>query len=84
MYTRESILTYLNEVIKSENGNEVEEENILPESNMDSFGYAIFWLSIEQKYGKCFPHDEISKIDYKTLTIKAIIDRIIDAQNNIA
>lgn len=81
---RKKILVYINETIKSENGNEVQEENILPDSNMDSFGYAIFWLSIEQKYGKCFTHDEISKIDYKTLTVKAIIDRIIDAQNNIA
>lgn len=82
MHTREAILAYINETITCENGKELTEENTLTQSEIDSFGYALFWIAIEEQYGKCFPHDEVSTLDYKTLTIQVIIDRIIDAQNN--
>lgn len=82
MLNRETILSYLNETIVSENGKALKEEDTLSKSEIDSFGYALFWIAIEEQYGKCFPHDEVSTLDYKALTIQAIIDRIIDAQNN--
>jgi len=84
MNERDQILTSLNETIETEHGKPITEENVLSDSEIDSFGYAIFWLSIEEKYGKCFLNDEMRAFNYETLTIKAIIDRIINAQNNIA
>ncbi len=83
MFNRESILHYLNETIEAEHGKALHEDSTLSESEIDSFGYALFWLSIEEKYGKCFPSDEMRAFNYEALTIKVIIDRIIDAQNNI-
>lgn len=84
MPSKESILNDLNEIIESENGKKLNLLDALSKSELDSFGYCLFWVSIEEKYGKCFPHDEISTLDYNTLTMQSIIDRIIDVQNNIS
>lgn len=74
--TRIEILEKINEVIDTEHGKAVGEDSLLIESGMDSFGYAIFWLSLDETLGKCFSTEEVSSFDYKTLKISQLIDRI--------
>lgn len=82
MNKRESILETINETIETEHGKPLAEDNVLSDSELDSFGYAIFWIAIEEKYGSCFSKEEVSGFNYHQIRIKSIIDRIIDVQNN--
>ena len=82
--TREEILKTINKIIKDEcykiNGCffELTEESLLNNAGLDSFGYILFWLSIEQEYKFTKENniDFVNNIDYKTYTIKDLIDRI--------
>ena len=82
--TREEILEKINKIIKDEcykiNGCffELTEESLLNNAGLDSFGYILFWLSIEQEYKFTKENniDFVNNIDYKTYTIKDLIDRI--------
>ena len=93
--TREEILATINKIIEEDYDDTynpyepINESNLLTDSEMDSFAYAIFWLSISTKY-KIIPDysnslekeksetltDYINKINYKTYTVKDLIDRI--------
>lgn len=73
---RQDILEFINEIILEEHGNVVTEDDLLTASEIDSFGYLEFWLSINHKYDV-----ELKEIDanvnYKTLTVKQVIDFVI-------
>ena len=90
--TREEILETINKIIKEDfpcnwEFKEVAENDLLSDSNMDSFGYAMFWMNISQDY-KIVKEtgnedidnkariDYINWIDYKVYTVKDLIDRI--------
>ena len=90
---REEILEYINKIIKEDYDDTyypyepLSEENLLSDSNMDSFGYAMFWMNISQDYKivKETGNEEIDNkasidyvnwIDYKVYTVKDLIDRI--------
>lgn len=85
---REEILKKINEIIVSEHGEELKEDDLLINSQMDSFAYAIFWLSIDEEF-KLFEdelesskesnkrlHNFINNIDYKTYKVGDLISRI--------
>ena len=90
--TREEILKTINKIIKEDfpcnwEFKEVAENDLLSDSNMDSFGYAMFWMNISQDYKivKETGNEEIDNkasidyvncIDYKVYTVKDLIDRI--------
>ena len=91
--TREEILEYINKIIKEDYDDTyypyepLSEEDLLSDSNMDSFGYAMFWMNISQDYKivKETGNEEIDNkasidyvnwIDYKVYTVKDLIDRI--------
>ena len=90
--TREEILKTINKIIKEDFScnwefKEVAENDLLSDSNMDSFGYAMFWMNISQDYKivKETGNEEIDNkasidyvnwIDYKVYTVKDLIDRI--------
>lgn len=76
--TREEILKYINKVVKKEHGKPVTEDNCILDTELDSFSYAIFWLSLENKYGKFYTEEEVNKLDYSKTSIKTIIDKVID------
>ena len=82
---RQEILEFINKIIEEEHGKTVTEDNLLTDSEIDSFGYAVFWLEINSNYQL----EEIKGldfgIDYETLTVKNIIDYIIskDSKNII-
>lgn len=73
---RQEILEFINEIIAEEHGNAVTEEQLLIECGIDSFGYAILWTSIEAKYSVGFSKEESNNIDYKTLTVRNMLDMI--------
>ena len=74
---RIEILNYINKVIKKERGKEVTEESMIADSGIDSFSYAILWLSLENKYGK-FYNDEIEKIPVSEIKVGQIIDKVVE------
>ena len=90
--SREEILETINKIIKEDfpcnwEFKEVAENDLLSDSNMDSFGYAMFWMNISQDY-KIVKEtgnedidnkariDYVNWIDYKVYTVKDLIDRI--------
>ncbi|WP_418179770.1 hypothetical protein ACNSOO_04710 [Aliarcobacter lanthieri] len=85
--SRKGILEKINKILIEEHGKELREDDLLIKSDIDSFGYAIFWLEIQNSY-KLFK-DEVSEdedrkrnidfvngIDYSTYKVKDLIDRI--------
>ena len=83
---RQEILEFINGIIKEEHGTPLMEEQLLTDSNIDSFGYAIFWLEIHEHY-KLNGIDKLDeKMDYKTLTVGNIINYILtgDLKNVIS
>ena len=82
---RQEILEFINKIIEEEHGKTVTEDNLLTDSEIDSFGYAVFWLEINSNYQLEEIKGLDSGIDYETLTVKNIIDYIIskDSKNII-
>ena len=91
--TRQEILEKINKIIEEDyceawgTYNPINEENLLTDSLMDSFAYAMFWMNISQDYKivKETGNEEIDNkasidyvnwIDYKVYTVKDLIDRI--------
>lgn len=93
---RSDILNKINEIIKEDfpcnlEYKEIKEDNLLSESNMDSFGYSIFWLNIADEYNilddKSITDETeknkiiieyVNNIDYKNYKVKDLIDRILE------
>lgn len=78
---RQDILEFINEIILEEHGNAVTEDQLLIECGIDSFGYAILWISINQKYDIEEVKGTDSKIDYNTLLVSDVIDYITTKDN---
>lgn len=74
---RQDILEFINEIILEEHGNVVTEDQLLIECNIDSFGYAILWISINQKYDIEEVKGVDSKINYNTLLVSDVINYVI-------
>lgn len=93
---RDNILKRINEIIKEDfpcnlDYKEIKEDDLLSDSNMDSFGYSIFWLNIADEYNILSDATSLSEsdknkeiieyvnnIDYKTYRVKDLVDRIIE------
>lgn len=78
---RKEILDFINKILTEEHGNVLTENNLLTDSEIDSFGYAIFWLEINNNYKLEEIKGIDSGIDYDTLTVKNIIDYVISKDN---
>ena len=78
---RQDILEFINTVIEEEHGNAVTEEQLLIDCGIDSFGYAIFWTTIEARYGVELAKYVDKNVDYTTLTVSNVIDMILDNVN---
>lgn len=69
--SRDEILNKINEIIAEEHGDKVSEDMLLIECNIDSFGYAILWTTLEATYS--FKLD-VKLIDYSRLKVSDVID----------
>lgn len=75
MSESEKILSIINEIIEAERGNKLSPEQLLTESEMDSFSYAVFWLTLADN-GIDLKDEWIDTLNYETLTVQMIIDKI--------
>lgn len=75
-YNNTDILSHINKIIKQEHGTIVELDNLLIDSEIDSFGYAILFLELEDKYNIKFPPEYAKDIDYKKLKVSDLIEHI--------
>ena len=78
MFSRAEVLAFINTVIEDNHGNIVTEGTIVRESGIDSFGFAVLFLELDEEY-ECFSAEYVDKM-YKTLsndvTVKELIDRV--------
>ena len=78
----EEALAFINGVLMGEGAQRVCENDTLSSSGIDSFGYILLWVALDERYGKIFELDEIGMMDYDTMRIETLIQRIVDVQNN--
>ena len=74
---RDAIKNDVNKIIKEEHGKEINFNNLLTDSEIDSFGYAMLFIPLDEKY-KCFDEKYLNSIDYKTYTLEDLCKRIED------
>lgn len=86
MKNREEILADINKIIKTEHGKVVTEDSLLTDCEIDSFGYAMLWLGIENEIiepiddNAIFGKERLSDLDYETYKVSDVIDRLIEYQ----
>ena len=68
-------LEFINKILTTENAKAIKEEDLLTNSELDSFGYAILFIELDEKFGS-FDKEYLNNIDYKTYTMKDLLDRI--------
>ncbi len=81
---RVELLKEINKILVEENAKPIKEDDLLISSELDSFGYAILFTELNEKYncfGKNFQIGRKFKdgedIDYAVYKAKDLIDRII-------
>lgn len=74
---RTEYFNFINKVLVTENAKAIEEDNLLIDSELDSFGYAVLFITLEADLNlNCFEKEYLNSIDYKTYTMKDLLDRI--------
>ncbi len=74
---RKEYFNFINKVLVTENAKAIEEDNLLTDSELDSFGYAVLFITLEADLNlNCFEKEYLNSIDYKTYTMKDLLDRI--------
>lgn len=77
--TRDDVLSFINDVIIENQGELSDEDTVIRESGIDSFGYAMFFLDLDDEYD-CFPNeylDDFTPEEANKMTIKHVIDRVM-------
>jgi len=80
MPERDAIVESINAIIEAERGTALSEDQLLIESGLDSFAYAVFWLSLSDM-GMSLRDEWIDTIDYNILTVAMIVDKIMEQSN---
>jgi len=70
----DEVKEFVNKIIKREHGKEIDFDDLLTDSELDSFGYIILTTELEDKY-KCFMIFE-EEIDYETYRLITIVETI--------
>ena len=81
---RQEILDVINSVLSEEVDTvPVTEENFLYESNLDSLGYAIFWITLNTEFGKrckitepVLSKDYLDTLNMNTYEVSELVDHI--------
>lgn len=74
---RDKYFDFINKVLVTENAKAIKEDNLLTDSELDSFGYAVLFITLEADLNlNCFEKEYLNSIDYKTYTMKDLLDRI--------
>lgn len=73
--TEQKIIDELNKIIEIEDGNSINPEDLISSSEIDSFGFSMFIIEVNERYN-IWTQQEVEDMDYKNLTIQMVIDRI--------
>ena len=79
--TRQDVLDIINKIIEEELGEPLTEDQLLIDCNIDSFGYSMVWLGLNEKFTAYlleppFPGSIVDDLDYEKLKVSWIIDKI--------
>lgn len=75
--TRIEYFDFINKVLVTENAKAIKEDELLKDSNLDSFGYAILFITLQEDLNlNCFEKEYLNSIDYETFKMKDLLDRI--------
>ncbi len=68
---------FINKILVTENAKAIEESNLLIDSGLDSFGYAVLFITLEADLNlNCFEKEYLNSIEYSNYKLKDLIDRI--------
>lgn len=75
--TRIEYFDFINKVLVTENAKAIKEDELLKDSNLDSFGYAILFITLQEDLNiNCFEKEYLNSINYETFKMKDLLDRI--------
>ncbi len=69
----EILLEVINDLIEDEAGNAIGMDTLLTDSGLDSFGFTMVVISLDDKYSLWTPQ-ELEALDYTVLTPRLLID----------
>jgi len=78
--TEESILAEINKLIRTEHGTKVSIDSLLKDSGMDSFGFSMVIMELDNKYG-CFDNEWFDSNVDDNLTVRTLVERVLNASN---
>lgn len=78
MKSRKEILSEINKILIEEHANPLKEDDLLISSELDSFGYAILFLTISSENNNCCENNYVNSIDFNSYKAKDLIDRILE------
>lgn len=78
MKSRKEILSEINKILIEEHANPLKEDDLLILSELDSFGYAILFLTLSSENNNCCENDYVNSIDFNSYKAKDLIDRILE------
>lgn len=76
---RSTLLNEINELIESEMGTPITEEDKIIDSGIDSFGMSMVILELNGKYG-VYNQTEFENLDFANLTMADAIDRVLEEE----
>lgn len=74
---RVDLLNEINKILVEENAKAIKEDDLLISSELDSFGYAVLFITISDRYNDCCMNEYVNSIDFEIYKVKDLIDRII-------
>lgn len=80
----EEILAFINTVLEKESVAYANMQTTLQATGLDSFGYIILWMALEERYGGVFSLYDITALNYETTTMAMLCETIANAQTNHA
>jgi len=75
MNTRVALLNEINKILVEEDVKVIKEDDLLISSELDSFGYTMFFFQLDEKFN-CFNSSYVNSIDFNVYTGKDLINRI--------
>jgi len=83
----EEVLDFINTTIREEKGSRVTIASKLIDSELDSFGYTVLFLELDEKYGYFsdipVEVDPFSTIDFPTISVEEMITKCLSNNTTI-
>lgn len=76
MISRDELLKEINKILIEENAKPIKEDDLLISSELDSFGYTVFFFQLDEKFD-CFNNRYVISINFNEYIGKDLIDRIV-------